>query len=243
VGQEHGRKTLEALSGCMEVCDSHYISERSYDIATPDRESLASGLMSIGDDVVSRSNDALLDDYFTGDYELHSPAGDLNRDEIEVFFAALRESFTDFTINRTQVLVDGNLVTSRTVRAARFDKQFGHIGIGTVQPERPTGEMGVDQHLPLQRRRPPRRGVVQADTYDFLRQFGIQFSFDSAKNRCSSSATTSGLPSLAALRWSSPSSVFRRTLGNSRSSASRDVLTNNGLLLPPSNKTSAPTDL
>ncbi len=34
-----------------------------------------------------------------------------------------------------------------------------------------------------------------------------------------------------------------RTLGNSRSSASRDVLRNNGLLLPPSNKTSAPIDL
>jgi hypothetical protein len=47
-------------------------------------------------------NDALLDDYFTDDYALHSPDGTFNRDEIEAYFAALRESFTDFMISRTQ---------------------------------------------------------------------------------------------------------------------------------------------
>ena len=68
-------------------------------MATPDRDSLADGLVSIGEEAVAKSNDALLDDYFTDDYELHSPAGDFNRDEIKAYFAALRESFTDFTIS------------------------------------------------------------------------------------------------------------------------------------------------
>jgi hypothetical protein len=80
-------------------------NERS-NMATPDRESLATGLVSIGEDAVARSNDALLDDY-TDDYTLHSPAGAFNRDEIKTYFAALRESFTDFTISRAQILVDG----------------------------------------------------------------------------------------------------------------------------------------
>jgi hypothetical protein len=50
-------------------------------MATPDRESLANGLVSIGEDAIAKSNDALLDDYYTDDYELHSPAGAFNRDE------------------------------------------------------------------------------------------------------------------------------------------------------------------
>ena len=68
-------------------------------MATPDRDSLADGLVSIGEEAVAKSNDALLDDYFTEDYQLHSPAGDFDRDQIKAYFAALRESFTDFTIS------------------------------------------------------------------------------------------------------------------------------------------------
>jgi len=64
-------------------------------MATPDRDSLANGLVSIGEDAIAKSNDALLDEYYTDDYKLHSPAGEFNRDEIKKYFAALRESFTD----------------------------------------------------------------------------------------------------------------------------------------------------
>ena len=46
-------------------------------MVTPDRESLANGLVRIGEEAVARSNDALIDDY-----KLHSPAGDFNRDAI-----------------------------------------------------------------------------------------------------------------------------------------------------------------
>ena len=49
-------------------------------MATPDRDSLANGLVSIGEDAIAKSNDALLDEYYTDDYKLHSPAGDFNRD-------------------------------------------------------------------------------------------------------------------------------------------------------------------
>jgi hypothetical protein len=39
-------------------------------MATPDRDILAARLVSIGEDAVAKSNDALLDDYFTDDYQL-----------------------------------------------------------------------------------------------------------------------------------------------------------------------------
>ena len=43
-------------------------------MAPPDRDSLANGLVSIGEDAIATSTDALLDDYYTDDYKLHSPA-------------------------------------------------------------------------------------------------------------------------------------------------------------------------
>ena len=141
-------------------------------MAPPDRDSLADGLVSIGEDAIAKSNDALLDDYYTDDYKLHSPAGALNRDEIKAYFAALRESFTDFTISRVQILVDGNFVTSRTVMAGRFDREFAYTPVGTVEPN---GRRVQWELINIFRFTDEGRLVeewVQTDTYDFLRQLG-----------------------------------------------------------------------
>ena len=141
-------------------------------MATPDRDSLANGLVSIGEDAVARRNDALLDEYFTDDYKLHIPAGTFNRDEIKAYFAALRDSFTDFTISRAQILVDGNFVTSRTVMAGRFKKEFAYTPIGTVEPN---GQQVQWELINIFRYTDKGRLVeewVQTDTYEFLRQLG-----------------------------------------------------------------------
>jgi len=129
-------------------------------VPTPDRDSLADGLVRIGEEAVAKSNDAMFYDYFTEDYVLHSPAGDFNRDEIKTYFAALRESFTDFTISRAQILVDGNFVTARTVMAGRFDKEFAYTPIGTVEPNGQRVQWELINIFRYQRRRPPCRGVV-----------------------------------------------------------------------------------
>ena len=141
-------------------------------MAAPDRDSLANGLVSIGEEAIAKSNDALLDDYYTDDNKLHSPAGAFNRDEIKAYFAALRESFTDFTISRAQILVDGNFVTARTVMAGRFDKEFAYTPVGTVEPN---GQHVQWELINIFRYTDEGRLVeecVQTDTYDFLRQLG-----------------------------------------------------------------------
>ena len=128
--------------------------------------------MRIGEDAVAKSNDALFYDYYTADYQLHSPAGDFNRDEIRTYFAALRESFADFTISRAQILVDGNFATARTAMAGRFDKEFAYTPIGTVQPNRQHVQWEL---INIFRYTDDGRLVeewVQTDTYDFLRQLG-----------------------------------------------------------------------
>jgi predicted ester cyclase len=141
-------------------------------MATLDRDSVANGLVSIGADPIAKTNDALLDDYFADDYKLHSPAGAFNRDEIKACFAALRESFTAFTISRAQILVDGNFVTSRTVMAGRFDKEFVYTPVGTVEPN---GQQVQWELINIFRYTDEGRFVeewVQTDTHDFLRQLG-----------------------------------------------------------------------
>ena len=86
--------------------------------------------------------------------------------------AALRESFTGFTISRAQILVDGNFVTSRTVMAGRFDKEFAYTPVGTVEPN---GQQVQWELINIFRYTDEGRFVeewVQTDTYDFLRQLG-----------------------------------------------------------------------
>ena len=139
-------------------------------MTSPDRDSLADGLARIGEEAVAKNNDALFYDYYTDDYQLHSPAGDFNRDEIRTYFAALRESFTNFTITRAQILVDGNFVTSRTVMAGRFDKEFAYTPIGTVKPN---GQQVQWELINIFRYTDEGRLAeewVQTDTYEFLRQ-------------------------------------------------------------------------
>jgi predicted ester cyclase len=114
----------------------------------------------------------LLDDYYTDDDQLHSPVGDFNRDEIKAYFAALRESFMDFTISRAQILVEGNFATARTVMAGRFDEELGYRPIGTVEPN---GRQAQWELINIFRYTDEGRLVeewVETDTYDFLRQLG-----------------------------------------------------------------------
>jgi hypothetical protein len=120
-------------------------------MAQRDRQALADGLVRIGEDAVAKSNDRLLDAYFSDDYVLHSPAGEFNRDQIKAYFAALRASFSGFTISRAQILVDGNYLAARTVMAGRFDNGFAYTPVGNVTATGQAGAVGVAQHLPLHR--------------------------------------------------------------------------------------------
>ena len=141
-------------------------------MAERDRQALADGLVRIGEDAVATSNDRLLDAYFTDDYVLHSPAGEFNRDQIKAYFAALRASFSGFTISRAQILVDGNYLAARTVMAGRFDNDFAYTPVGNVAA---TGKHVRWQLHNIFRYTDDGRLAeewVQTDTVEFLRQLG-----------------------------------------------------------------------
>lgn len=141
-------------------------------MAERDRQALADGLVRIGEDAVAKSNDRLLDAYFTDDYVLHSPAGEFNRDQIKAYFAALRASFRGFTISRAQILVDGNYLAARTVMAGRFDNDFAYTPVGNVPA---TGkQVRWELHNIFRYTDDGRLAEewVQTDTFEFLRQLG-----------------------------------------------------------------------
>ena len=141
-------------------------------MAERDRQALADGLVRIGEDAVAKSNDGLLDAYFTDDYVLHSPAGEFNRDQIKAYFAALRASFSGFTISRAQILVDGDYLAARTVMAGRFDNDFAYTPVGNVTA---TGkQVRWELHNIFRYTDDGRLAEewVQTDTVEFLRQLG-----------------------------------------------------------------------
>jgi predicted ester cyclase len=141
-------------------------------MAQRDRQALADGLVRIGEDAVAKSNDRLLDAYFADDYVLHSPAGEFNRDQIKAYFAALRASFSGFTISRAQILVDGNYLAARTVMAGRFDNDFAYTPVGNVPAT--SEQVQWELHNIFRYTDDGRLAEewVQTDTFEFLRQLG-----------------------------------------------------------------------
>jgi predicted ester cyclase len=160
--QQHGPERTEI---------SHHTQQRCPKIGSPPARPVP-GRNDLGAKGASRIAVPGVDDYYTDDDKLHSPAGAFNRDEIKVYFAALRESFTDFTISRAQILADGTFVAARTVMAGRFDKEFAYTPIGAVKPN---GQQVQWELINIFRYTDEGRLVeewVQTDTYDFLRKLG-----------------------------------------------------------------------
>lgn len=141
-------------------------------MAQPDRQALTQGLLRIGEDAIAESNDDLLDAYFTEDYVLHSPAGEMNRDQIKAYFAALRTSFADFSISRAQILVDGNYVAARTVMAGQFANDFEYTPVGKVAANGENVRWELNNIFRYTDDGRLAEEWVQTDNLDFLRQLG-----------------------------------------------------------------------
>jgi predicted ester cyclase len=141
-------------------------------MAQPDRQALADGLVRIGEDAIAKPNDSQLDAYYTDDYILHSPAGEFNRDEIKAYFAALRASFSGFTISRAQILVDGNYMAARTVMSGRFDSDFAYTPVGNVTANGKQVQWELQNIFRYTFDGRLAEEWVQTDTVDFLRRLG-----------------------------------------------------------------------
>lgn len=105
---------------------------------TQTRDEMARGLIEIGERAIAVEDDAALDAYFAGDFVFHGPGGwETDFEGLKSFFAAMRHAFSDFSVTRGHILVDGRWIASQTRMAGVFEREFTASPVGPLPP---TGE-------------------------------------------------------------------------------------------------------
>ena len=138
------------------------------------RDEIVRGLIRIGEQAIVREDDAALDAYFAADFVFHGPQGDADLATLKRFWAAQRDAFTDFTIARGHVVVEGNFVAAQTTFAGVFEREFTQSPVGPLPP---TGERFALPLINLFRYDETGRLAeewAQYDTRGLLRQLGAE---------------------------------------------------------------------
>ncbi len=99
-----------------------------------DGEEIVRGLVRIGEQGIATEDDAALDAYFADGFVFHGPDGDMNLPALKRFWAAMRDAFTDFTVTRGHVVVEGNFVAAQTTMAGVFEREFTQSPAGPLPP-------------------------------------------------------------------------------------------------------------
>ena len=102
-------------------------------------DEIRQALIHIGEQAIAREDNAALDAYFAPDeFVFHGPGGvRLDYPGLKSFFAAMRHAFTDFTVTRGHIVVEGRFIGSQTTMTGRFEQEFTQSPVGPLPP---TGE-------------------------------------------------------------------------------------------------------
>lgn len=137
----------------------------------------ARALVRIGRDAIAVENDAALDAYFAEDFAFHGPDGDLTYSELKSFFAAMRRAFTDFSCERSEIIVEKSFVAARTTMAGVFEREFPSP-IGTIQPNGAPMTLNLINLFRYDDDGRLAEEWVQYDNLGFLRQLGVELKPD-----------------------------------------------------------------
>lgn len=138
------------------------------------RDEIAQGLIRIGEQAIVREDDAAVDAHFAPDFVLPGPRGDADLPALKRFWAAQRAAFTDFTIKRGHIVVEGDFVAAQTTFAGVFVREFTHSPVGPLPP---TGERFTFNLINIFRYNETGRLAeewIQYDTREQLRQLGTE---------------------------------------------------------------------
>ena len=139
----------------------------------------ARGLIHIGRDAIAQSDDAALDRYFSHDYVLHSPGGDVDLTGLKAFFAMMRSAFSDFACERVALVEQGDVIAARTVMTGVFTGPLHGTAAGDI---RPNGKPMRRELLNLFRYDANGRLAeewIQSDDLSFLKQLGVEMTVSS----------------------------------------------------------------
>lgn len=143
-------------------------------MSTADLKTRGDELIRIGREAIAKPDDQALDAFFSDDFVFHGPDGDATRDELKEFFASMRAAFTDFAVERDQVLpIDDHWVASRARMSGTFDHVFTAAPLG---PAEPTGKPVSFQVMNIFRYDDDGRCAEEwasLDNLGLLRQLGV----------------------------------------------------------------------
>lgn len=138
------------------------------------REEIVQGLVRIGEEGIATEDDAALDAYFADDFVFHGPDGDMDLSALKSLWAAQRDAFTDFTITRGHVVVEGAFVAAQTTFAGVFERELTQSPVGALPP---TGERFTLHLINIFRYDETGRLAeewAQFDNREMLRQLGAE---------------------------------------------------------------------
>ena len=134
---------------------------------------MAAGLIRIGKEGIETGDDKVLDAYFANDYVFHGPGGELNLTQLKAVFANYRNALTGYTITREQIIVEGNLLASRTIFSGTFDKVLKESPVGPIQPTGKPVRWEVINTFRYDAQGRLAEEWVQQDNISTLKQFGV----------------------------------------------------------------------
>jgi len=134
----------------------------------------ARALVRIGRDAIAIADDAALDAYFSKDFAFHGPDGDFTFPELRSFFAAMRSAFTDFSCERSEIIVQGDLAAARTTMSGVFEHEFLASPVGAIQPNGATMTLNLINLFRYDSEGRLAEEWAQYDNMGFLRQLGVE---------------------------------------------------------------------
>ena len=135
---------------------------------------LVRGLVRIGEDGIAKENEAALDSYYTPDFVFHGPNGDMSLKELRAYFAAMRKSFSGFTVTRDAIIVQGNIVAARTKMAGVFEHEFPYTAVGAVQPNGKPVSFYIHNFFRYDNDGRLAEEWAELDNLEFLKQLGVE---------------------------------------------------------------------
>lgn len=136
-------------------------------------------LVRIGRDAIAQADDAALDRYFSKDYILHGPSGDVDLTGLKAFFAMMRSAFRDFACERITLVEQGDIIAARTVMTGIFEGPLHGTAAGSIPPN---GREMRRELLNLFRYDASGRVAEEWAQYDdltFLKQLGVKMAPES----------------------------------------------------------------
>jgi predicted ester cyclase len=123
---------------------------------------------------IETGDDKVLDAFYSKDFVLHGPEGDMNRTQLKASFTNLRNALTGFSVTREHVMAGTSIsVAARTTFSGTFNNELKQSPVGPIKP---TGKPVSFEVMSMFRYGDDgyaEEEWTQSDRVSFLKEFGV----------------------------------------------------------------------